>query len=85
MRFRLCLTVVAGLLVAAPMTMGTQTMSRTATTLAAITRYPAFYHDKVVALVGTPVEIVYRLHGWDEELGAVTYPDLYAHGKETHS
>lgn len=35
--------------------------------------------------VGTPVEIVYQLHGWDEELGSVTYPDLYAHGKETPS
>lgn len=58
MRFRLSLTVAAGILAAAPMTVGTQTMSRTATTLAAITRYPAFYHDKVVALVGTPVEMV---------------------------
>ncbi len=36
-------------------------------------------------LVGTPVEIVYQLHGWEDEVGPVTYPDLYAHGKETPS
>lgn len=33
-----------------------QVMSRTATTLETIRRHPVFFHDKAVALVGTPVE-----------------------------
>ena len=28
--------------------------------------------------VGTPVEIVYDVHGWEDDIGPVTYPDLYA-------
>ncbi len=34
-------------------------------------------------LVGTPVEIVYQLHGWEDEVGPVTYPDLYALAVQT--
>jgi len=34
--------------------------------------------------VGTRVEIVYELHGWDDVEGAVTYPDLYALDAQTH-
>lgn len=33
-----------------------QVMQRTATTLETIRRHPVFFHDKAVALVGTPVE-----------------------------
>jgi hypothetical protein len=33
--------------------------------------------------IGMPVEIVYDVHGWEDEIGPVTYPDLYALGKET--
>ena len=33
--------------------------------------------------IGTPVEIVYELHGWEDERGAVTWPDLYALASET--
>jgi lipoprotein-anchoring transpeptidase ErfK/SrfK len=34
--------------------------------------------------VGTPVEIVYEIHGWEDDIGPVTYPDLYALAVETH-
>jgi len=41
-----------------------QTMLRSATTLAAVVRYPAFFHDKTVTVVGTPVELASgTLHG----------------------
>lgn len=33
-----------------------QPMSRLATTLAALQRYPVFYHDKVITIVGTAIE-----------------------------
>jgi len=33
--------------------------------------------------VGTPVEIVYELQGWEDEIGPVTYPDLYASAIES--
>ncbi len=58
MRFRVSLTVATGLLALAPIAVNSQSMYRMATTLAAVTRHPAFYHDKTVALVGTPVELV---------------------------
>jgi hypothetical protein len=34
--------------------------------------------------VGTPVEIVYEIHGWEDDIGPVIYPDLYALAVETH-
>jgi lipoprotein-anchoring transpeptidase ErfK/SrfK len=34
---------------------------------------------------GTRVDIVYELEGWDDALGNVTYPDLYALAVETRS
>lgn len=40
-----------------PLSLDGQTMSRVATTLAAIRRYPVFYHDKIITIVGTPVEV----------------------------
>jgi len=33
--------------------------------------------------VGTPVEIVYELQGWEDGKGPVSYPDLYAQGPQT--
>jgi hypothetical protein len=39
-----------------PLSVSGQPMSRVATTLAAIQRYPAFYHDKTITIVGTAVE-----------------------------
>src|SRR5207344_1897951 len=39
-----------------PFTLNGQPMSRVATTLAAIQRYPVFYHDKSITIVGTTVE-----------------------------
>ena len=47
---------VAFAVLVAPTTLDGQTMSRRATTVAAILRYTAFYHDKAVTLSGTPVE-----------------------------
>ena len=34
---------------------------------------------------GTRVDIVYELEGWDDALGHVVYPDLYALAVETRS
>src|SRR5687768_43394 len=46
----------AGAVMLLPLSVSGQPMSRLATTLAAIERYPVFYHDKAIAIVGTPVE-----------------------------
>jgi hypothetical protein len=46
----------AGAMVLSPLSISAQPMSRTATTLAAIMRYPIFYHDKAITIVGTTVE-----------------------------
>ncbi len=43
-------------IVLSPYRVGGQSMSRLATTLAAIQHYPIFYHDKAVTLVGTTIE-----------------------------
>ena len=39
-----------------PLSITAQPMSRLATTLAALQRYPVFYHDKAITIVGTAVE-----------------------------
>jgi len=46
----------AAVLALLPVSLDGQTMSRVATTIGAIRRYPVFYHDKIVSIVGTPVE-----------------------------
>jgi hypothetical protein len=50
------LALTASVMLLAPFPLGGQTMTRMATTLAAIERYPVFYHDKAVTLAGTPIE-----------------------------
>jgi hypothetical protein len=42
-------------LISSPIAQG-QSMSRMATTLAAIERYPLFYHDKIITIAGTTIE-----------------------------
>jgi hypothetical protein len=56
-KYRTALVVLAGVLLAATSAVG-QPMTRLATTVAAIARYPTFYHDKSIALVGAPVPVV---------------------------
>jgi hypothetical protein len=51
----LCAALASGVVVLSTGLAG-QVMSRTATTLEAIRRHPVFFHDKLVSLVGTPVE-----------------------------
>lgn len=46
----------AGALLLLPAGLAGQAMSRSATTLETIRRHPVFFHDKVIALVGAPVE-----------------------------
>lgn len=52
---------VAGLTLAVSTGHG-QAMSRMATTVEAVARYPAFFHDKVLALVGTPTPVAGGAH-----------------------
>lgn len=51
------LAVTTGALVLSPLSLAGQPMSRVAASLAAIERYPVFYHDKAITIVGTPVEM----------------------------
>ena len=44
------------MLLLSPLSLSGQSMTRLATTLAAIQRYPVFYHDKTITIVGTTVE-----------------------------
>lgn len=50
------LALAAGATLLSPLSLSAQPMSRLATTLAAIQRYPVFYHDKTITIVGTAVE-----------------------------
>jgi hypothetical protein len=47
----------ASIILLCPAGLAGQMMSRTATTLETIRRHPTFFHDKAVALIGTPVEL----------------------------
>jgi len=48
---------VAAVLALWPLRLDGQMMARRATTVAAILRYPVFFHDKAISLTGTPVEV----------------------------
>src|SRR5688572_30673220 len=50
------LALAAGAMMLSPLSLSGQSMSRLATTLAAIQRYPVFYHDKSITVVGTTIE-----------------------------
>src|SRR5688572_1514822 len=50
------LALAAGVVALSPLSMSGQSMTRLATTLAAIQRYPVFYHDKAITIIGTAVE-----------------------------
>jgi len=51
-----CISGLACAVLLFPAGLAGQVMSRTATTLETIRRHPVFFHDKAVALVGSPVE-----------------------------
>jgi len=51
------LTMAAVFVLWSPVSLAGQPMTRMATTLAAIEHYPLFFHDKVITLAGTPVEL----------------------------
>ncbi len=51
------LALAAAAVVALPTPLDGQMMSRRATTIAAILKYPAFFHDKAITLVGSPVMV----------------------------
>ncbi|MEO6221987.1 MAG: Ig-like domain-containing protein [Vicinamibacterales bacterium] len=50
------LAILASAVALLPLSVGAQSMSRVAATLAAIEHYPLFYHDKAVTIVATTVE-----------------------------
>ena len=50
------MAIIAAAIMLAPFSISAQPMTRVATTLAAIERYPLFFHDKSIAMVGTAVE-----------------------------
>ena len=53
---RVCFVLVGALALIASSADG-QVMTRVATTLQAVLRYPVFFHDKAISLVGTPVPL----------------------------
>ena len=50
------IAIIAAAITLAPFSISAQPMTRVATTLAAIERYPLFFHDKSIVIVGTAVE-----------------------------
>lgn len=71
--FVACSTLVVAVLLASAGT-SSQTLSRTATTLEAVLKYPAFFHDKAITVAGQAVPIANGQH-----LGlAVPAPKLFA-------
>lgn len=60
-RLRVWPVIVAGLLCLLP-TAHAQPLSRLATTLAAVLKYPTFHHDKSLAMLGTPVDVAGGAH-----------------------